>query len=109
MLSRGAFFVGCGCGVFEPARQYATNRKVSANNPEMSKHYQFESLLSMTGANADERITHRPTETGAIALALLAELGGSVTAPALSEKLKACVKKVAKDLMDNKDKALVIR
>src|SRR5262249_2278787 len=48
------------------------------------------------------------TETGAVALALLAELGGSVTAPALPEKLKAGVKKAAKDLMDNKGKALVV-
>ena len=43
---------------------------------QMSKHYQFESHLSMTGANADERFTHRPSETGAVALALLNALDG---------------------------------
>jgi len=108
VVSLGADFLGTWLSPVEYARQWSTNRKVSAKNPEMSKHYQFESLLSMTGANADERFTHRPTETGAIALALLAELGGSVTVPALSEKLKAGVRKVAKDLMDNKGKALVV-
>jgi molybdopterin-containing oxidoreductase family iron-sulfur binding subunit len=74
----------------------------------MSKHYQFESLLSMTGANADDRYTHRPSETGAVALALLAELGGGVSAPALNDKLKAGIKKAAKDLLEHKGKALVV-
>jgi len=112
VVSLGADFLGTWLTPVEFARQWSTNRKVSAKNPEMSKHYQFESLLSMTGASADQRFTHRPSETGAIALALLAELGGSgvgsVSAPALSDKLKAGVKKVAKDLMDNKGKALVV-
>ena len=84
------------------------SRKIDEKNPEMSKHYQFESLLSMTGGNADERYTHRPSETGAIALALLAELGGGVSAPALSDALKAGIKKAAKELLDNKGKALVV-
>jgi molybdopterin-containing oxidoreductase family iron-sulfur binding subunit len=112
VVSLGADFLGTWLGSEEFSRQWSTLRKVSAKNPEMSKHYQFESLLSTTGANADERYTHRPTETGAVALALLAELGGSgigsVSAPALPEKLKAGVKKAAKDLTDNKGKALVV-
>ena len=33
---------------------------VTTASSEMSKHYQFESMLSMTGANADERFTHKP-------------------------------------------------
>ncbi len=55
----------------------------------MSKHIQFESMLSLTGANADDRYVHRPSETGAVALALYAKLGGAVSAPALAdERLK---------------------
>jgi molybdopterin-containing oxidoreductase family iron-sulfur binding subunit len=108
VVSLGADFLGTWLTSDEFSRQWSTLRKVTAKNPEMSKHYQFESLLSTTGANADVRYTHRPSETGAIALALLAELGGSVTAPALSEKLKAGVKKAAKDLVDNKGKAVVV-
>ena len=53
-------------------------------------------MLSTTGGSADDRYTHRPSETGAIALALLAELGGNATAPALNDRLKAGVKKAAK-------------
>ena len=74
----------------------------------MSIHYHFESMLSTTGGNADNRYVHRPSETGTVALALLAELGGNVTAPALSDKLKTGIKKVAKDLIANKGKGLVV-
>ncbi len=108
IVSLGADFLGTWLSPIEFARQYATGRKIDEKNPDISKHYQFESLLSVTGGNADKRYTHRPTETGAVALALLAELGGSVTAPALDPKLKAGIQKAAKDLLANKGKALVV-
>jgi len=108
IVSLGADFLGTWLTPEQFSRAYAKGRKIDEKNPEMSKHIQFESLLSLTGANADERFTHRPSEAGAIALALLAELGGSVTAPALPEKLKAGVKKAAAALSGNKGKALVV-
>ncbi len=108
IVSLDADFLGTWLTPVEFARQYAKGRKINEKNPEMSKHYQFESLLSLTGSNADDRYTHRPSEAGAVALALLAELGGSTTAPALNDKLKAGVKKAAKALLDNKGKALVV-
>jgi molybdopterin-containing oxidoreductase family iron-sulfur binding subunit len=108
IVSLDADFLGTWLSPVEFARHYATNRKVDPKNPSMSKHYQFESLLSLTGSNADERYTHKPSEAGAVALALLAELGGSVTAPALPDKLKAGIKKAAKELADNKGRALVV-
>jgi len=108
IVSLGADFLGTWLSHIEYARQYAQGRKIDEKNPEMSKHYQFESMLSLTGANADDRYTHRPSEAGAVAVALLAELGGSVTAPSLSPKLKEGISKAAKDLLANKGNALVV-
>ena len=108
IVSLGADFLGTWLSPIEFARQYAKGRKIDEKAPAMNKHYQFESLLSMTGANADERFAHKPSETAAVALALLAAVGGNVTAPALSEKLKAGINKAAKDLLANKGKALVV-
>jgi len=108
IVSLGADFLGTWLSPIEFARQYAKGRKINEKNPEISKHYQFESLLSVTGGNSDDRYTHRPSETGAVALALLAELGGGVSAPALDDKLKAGIKKAAKDLAANKGKGLVV-
>jgi MoCo/4Fe-4S cofactor protein with predicted Tat translocation signal len=62
-FSKANVIVGFACdflgtwlgGNKEFAAQYAENRKVNADKREMSKHYHFESNLSLTGANADER------------------------------------------------------
>ncbi len=108
IVSLGADFLGTWLSPVEFARQYAKGRKIDEKAPAMSKHYQFESFLSMTGANADERFAHKPSESAAVAVALLAALGGNITAPSLPEKLKAGVNKAAKELLANKGKALVV-
>lgn len=109
IVSIGADFLGTWLNGEENAAGYAKGRRIDEKNPVMSKHYQFESFLSLTGSNADERFTHRPSQTGAVALALLAALGGGVTAPAINDpKLTAGIAKVANDLKANTGKALVV-
>ena len=109
IVSLGADFLGTWLSPVEFNRGYAKGRKIDEKNPQMSKHYQFESFLSMTGANADERFTHRPSETGQVALALLSALNGSVTAPAITDNnLKAAISKVAAELNANRGAALVV-
>jgi MoCo/4Fe-4S cofactor protein with predicted Tat translocation signal len=108
IVSLGADFLGTWLSPIEFARQYATGRKIDEKAPGMNRHYQFESLLSMTGANADVRYAHKPSESSALALALLSAVGGAVTAPSLPEKLKAGVSAAAKDLLANKGKSLVV-
>ncbi len=107
IVSLGADFLGTWLSPVEFARDYVKGRKIDEKNPSMSKHYQFESHLSNTGGSADERFTHRPSETGAVALALLNELNG--TPASLSDaKLNAGVKKAAADLKANAGAALVV-
>ena len=108
IVSLGADFLGTWLSPVEFARQYSKKRKINEKNVEMSKHYQFESYLSTTGASADERITHRPSETGAITLALYAALGGNVSAPALNEKQKSAINNVAAKLKENMGASLVV-
>ena len=109
VVSLGADFLGSWLNTVENAIGYGKGRKIDEKNPQMSKHYQFEGHLSTTGASADERFTHRPSETGAVALALLAALDGSVAAPSIADaKLKAGIAKVAADLKANSGAALVV-
>jgi molybdopterin-containing oxidoreductase family iron-sulfur binding subunit len=108
IVSLGADFLGTWLAPVELAYQYSIGRKINEKNPTMSKHYQFESYLSMTGACADERFTHRPSETGAIALALLAAVGGGGTAPSLNANLNQAIQKVANDLKANHGAAVVV-
>lgn len=109
IVSLGADFLGTWLSPLENAMGYTKGRKIDEKNPQMSKHYQFESYLSTTGATADERFSHRPSETGAVALAILAALDGSVSAPSIADaKLKAAITKVAADLKAHNGEALVV-
>ncbi len=102
IVSLGADFLGTWLNPVEFASQWVVNRKIDEAKPAMSKHYQFESYLTQTGSNADERFTHRPSETGAVAMAILSALGGAVSVPNISDaKLKAGIAKVAADLKAN--------
>jgi MoCo/4Fe-4S cofactor protein with predicted Tat translocation signal len=120
VVSLGADFLGTWLSPVEFARGWSAKRKINEQAIGMSKHYQFESFLSMTGSNADERFTHRSSETGAVALALLAAIGGGGTAPILAptgnseqekeayKKLNEGIQKVATDLKSHNGRALVV-
>jgi len=109
IVGLGADFLGTWLSPVEFARSYSVGRKINEKNPEMSKHYQFESFLTMTGACADERFTHRPSEAGVVALAIYAALGGNVVAPAIADaKLRQGISKVANDLKNANGAALVV-
>ena len=108
VVSLGADFLGTWLAPVEFARAWSVKRKINEKAVAMSKHYQFESFLSLTGSNADERFTHRPSETGAVALALLAAMGGGGTAPQLPAPLTQAISKVAADLKAHNGRALVV-
>ncbi|MEO5684109.1 MAG: TAT-variant-translocated molybdopterin oxidoreductase [Chitinophagaceae bacterium] len=107
IVSLSADFLGTWLSPVEFQRGYTKLRKINEKNPEMSKHYQFESMMSMTGSNADERFTHKPSEAGAVAAGILSALNGQgVTG--VSASVKKGIEKVAKDLAANKGAALVV-
>lgn len=109
IVSLGADFLGTWLSPVEFARGYSKGRKIDEKAPQMSKHYQFESFLSMTGSNADERFTHRPSETGAVASALLAALTGTSSIPDITDAiLKKGIEKVVAELKINSGQALVV-
>ncbi len=108
VVSLGADFLGTWLSPIEFQRDYSRTRKIQEKNATMSKHYQFESMMSLTGASADERFTHKPSETGSVAVALLNAINGQPTGSLSNEKLIKGIQKVAKDLVANRGKGLVI-
>jgi MoCo/4Fe-4S cofactor protein with predicted Tat translocation signal len=109
IVSLGADFLGTWLSPVEFAAGYAKGRKIDEKNVSMSKHYQFESHLSMTGSNADERYTHRPSEVGAVALALAAAVGVAGAAGTVSDKkLNDAITKAANDLKAAGGEAIVV-
>lgn len=66
IVSFDADFLGTWLSPVEFAAGYAKKRELSKEHPEMSKHIQFESGYSITGANADDRHPVSPAKAKAI-------------------------------------------
>jgi molybdopterin-containing oxidoreductase family iron-sulfur binding subunit len=94
----------------EFGQQYAKTREVTNEKKDMSRHYQFESVLSITGANADYRAQIRPSEEGAVAVALYNLLATKAGRPALSggDVKVNQLAKAAEELWNNRGKSLVV-
>lgn len=114
ILSFDADFLGTWISPIEFARDYASKRKIkSVEGASMSRHYQVESHVSLSGSNADSRIQIKPSEMGAAICALYNEVaaltgGSGISGPALNEKAKAALKKAASDLVAARGKSLVV-
>ncbi len=107
IVSVGADFMNGWLLSTEYTHQYGTRR-----NPDldwMSKHYQFESNLSVAGSNADYRGMIKPSEQANVLAYLLGKFGVNT---GVSTKLDAATTKVAdlafESLKSSKKESLVI-
>jgi MoCo/4Fe-4S cofactor protein with predicted Tat translocation signal len=106
-------FLGTWISPIEYAAQYAKGRKVSANSPVMSRHIQVESNYSLTGSNADHRVAVRPSEVGAVIVALYNEVAkasgaATVSGPQLPADKQKKIGLVAGELLAARGKSLVV-
>lgn len=114
IVSFGADFLGTWISPVEYAADYAHGRRIkNAANATMSRHYQVESYMSLTGSNADHRILVKPSEQGAAIATLYNAIASAkgvatISAPALNAKAAAALAKAASDLLAQEGKALVI-
>ena len=84
IVSFDADFLGTWISPIEFTKQYAKTRKVGKSKKEMSRHYQFESNLSLTGANADYRSPVKPSQQGALVANLYNMIASKAGAPGVS-------------------------
>jgi len=109
IVSFGADFLGTWGSPLEQARSYVKGRKVvGAKGAKMSRHYQVESNMSLTGSNADNRILIKPSEQGAAIVALYNALTGGSGGPKVNDRAAAALKKVAADLRKAPGKSIVV-
>jgi MoCo/4Fe-4S cofactor protein with predicted Tat translocation signal len=113
IVSLGADFLGTWVAPTEFAAQWAITRRVGSDKEgkkTMSRHYQFETILSNTGANADYRATYKPSQEGLVAITLynaVAKLTGAAAAAGTSVKVDH-LDKAAKDLVASKGASLIV-
>jgi MoCo/4Fe-4S cofactor protein with predicted Tat translocation signal len=107
--------VGIGCDFLanwispvEHARQYAAKRKVSKANMNMSRHIQIESLLTVTGSNADKRIALKPSQLASAAVMLYSKLTGNALAAKATDKDSEIAKAASELSKAGAGKALVV-
>ena len=104
-----ADFLGSWGATIENTKQYAETREVGETKKQMSRHFQFETIMSLTGANADYRTTIKPSEEGAVVVQLynlIAERAGRPTVNGGVDKPN--LKRAADELWQNRGKALVV-
>ncbi len=110
IVSLGADFLGTWLNSVQYSKAYSKNRNVANSvNPSMNKHIHFESIMSLTGSNADDRYTHKPSQCGMVALALLSKLGGAVAMPTIADAaLLKGINETAAALSAARSNALVV-
>ena len=110
VVSFGADFLGTWINPNKFSHDFVKNRKLDHGKKEMSRLYQFESNLSLTGSNADYRTPIKPSEQGQVVLSLYNLLAAKAGRPAVSGgKVDAAhLADAANDLWNNKGKSLVI-
>ena len=106
VVSLNADFLGTWGDTVWYTQQWATSRV--PENGAMSSLHAFESVMSLTGSNADSRTRVKPSEQGRVAAALLRELTGQGAAVQLDEAVMAGVKAAAEDLKKAGANGLVV-
>ncbi len=112
IVSFDADFLANWLSPVEFATQYVKNRKLKGKKT-MSRHIQFETNLSVTGSNADQRVSLKPSEVNIAVVNLynkLASLAGEsqLSGSILDPNATAAIEKAAKELWAKKGKALVV-
>lgn len=111
IASFNADFLGTWISPVEFARQYSEGRKINnVKDAKMSRHYQIEGQMSLTGSNADHRILVKPSEQGvAIAFLYNAIVGGaSSLAQSVNSKAQKALNTLADDLKAAAGQSIVI-
>ncbi len=108
VVSFNADYLGTWLDPVAFSKQFAKNRKLFKGQTKMSRLYQYESNLSLTGSNADIRFGIKPSEEATVLLNLYNEVAratGMTTYNVAASPVD--IKKAAKDLLKNRGKSLV--
>ncbi len=111
IVSVGADFLGTWISPIQFSKQYAQTRKINEHHREMSRHYQFESNLSLTGANADYRTPVKPSQVGPLVAAMYNAVAAKAGQPKVSGGNVGDVAHMAaaaNDLWANRGESLVV-
>ncbi|RZT97099.1 quinol:cytochrome c oxidoreductase iron-sulfur protein precursor [Ancylomarina subtilis] len=109
IVSFDADFLGSWINPSEYIKTYTDARKLSDSLSQMSRHIQFESRMSLTGSNADERHAIKPSELNLLIAQLYNEILSLKGKPTYHiTPPSTVIKELAKDLIEEQSHALVV-
>ncbi len=109
IVSFDADFLGSWLPSGDVSADYIAGRTVSnVNNAKMSRHFQVESHMSLTGSNADNRILVKPSEMGAAIAYLASKIAGVSSSLKLNVNAKKALDAAANQLRSAGSKGVVI-
>ena len=111
IVSFSADFLGTWISPIEFNKQYSKTRKLGKDKKIMSRHYQYEANLSLTGSNADYRIPVKPSQEGLLVAQLYNLLAAKAGRESMNTKLVDGVpylEQAANDLWASRGKSLVV-
>ncbi len=109
IVSFDADFLGSYLPNGDVSADYIAGRDLSdANSPKMSRHFQVESHMSLTGSNADNRVLVKPSEMGSAIAYLASKVVGGSSSLKLNAKAKKGLDKVAAQLKAAGSQGLVL-
>jgi len=106
IVSFGADFLGTWIAPVQFTEQYASARKLKDNKGNMNRHIQFETGMSITGSNADERFPIKPSEEWTLLAGLLQSITGKTVGGAI--QVTDSIKKLADELNKSRGRSLVV-
>ena len=110
VVSVGADFLATWGSPIENTKGYSETRKLNKGKKTMSRHFQFESNLTLSGSNADYRTMIKPSQEGAVVANIYNAIAGKAGAPTVSAAKmdQETIAKAANDLWSAKGKSLVV-
>jgi len=107
VLGVGSDFLGADRNSVHHSKQYAQRKDVTLKQSPF-KHVQIESVLSLTGSNADERFPLETQEIQSLLLSIYAKVTGSTLNIGLSAQVEKLASKIAGELLAHKGKSFII-
>ena len=89
-------------------RQYSSARKLTEGQREMLRHIQFESIMTLTGSNADERVPMPSVDEAYYLASLYSILAKKAGLEVTTIKAPEVILKVADELANTQGKSLVV-
>ena len=106
VVTVGADFLGTWADAAYYASEWVKGRQPESR--DMSKLHAFETVMSLTGSNADTRTMVRPSDHGKVLVALHGAIAGTGETGGLEGPLLGAVQKAAKDLKAAGPRGLVV-